>query len=98
MNRILSDEDLRRALMHLVFCPDTDKMDDERAQCESPLARSAAWMSDACARQRHEVQVTGWILDCDSTIKLLYSQPYRRGASSGVAVIVLLPKMPTMQE
>lgn len=81
MNRILSDESLRRALKHLAPCPDTAKTDDERAQCEAQLARSAAWMDDALRDSVIEALVTGWILDCDTTVKLLYG--HQAGAVIG---------------
>jgi hypothetical protein len=81
MNRILSDESLRRALKHLAPCPDTAKTDDERTQREAQLARSAAWMDAALRDSVIEALVTGWILDCDTTVKLLYG--HQAGAVIG---------------
>ena len=45
MKRILSDESLRRALMHLAPCPEQARTDDERARREAQLARSEQWMN-----------------------------------------------------
>ena len=81
MNRILSDESLRRALKQLAPCPDTAKTDEERTQREAQLARSAAWMDVALRDSVIEALVTGWILDCDTTVKLLYG--HQAGAVIG---------------
>ena len=81
MNRILSDESLRRALKQLAPCPDTAKTDEERTQREAQLARSAAWMDVALRDIVIEALVTGWILDCDTTVKLLYG--HQAGAVIG---------------
>jgi hypothetical protein len=81
MNRILSDESLRRALKHLAPSPDQAKTDEDRARCEVQLARSAAWMDEALRESVIEALVTGWILDCDTTIKLLYG--HQAGAMIG---------------
>jgi hypothetical protein len=72
MTQIVSDESLRRALKHLA--PSTDKRcsDDERIWREAQLAKSTAWMDAALKESIHEALSTGWILDCDTTIKLLY--------------------------
>jgi hypothetical protein len=81
MNRILSDESLRRALKHLAPSPDQAKSDEDRARREAQLARSAAWMDEALRESVGEALVTGWILDCDTTIKLLYG--HQAGAVIG---------------
>ena len=71
MSRIMSDESLRRALTHLAptlqRCPQA-----KRAQREAQLAKSEAWMEAALAQSTHEALKTPWILDCDTTVKLLY--------------------------
>ena len=81
MNRILSDESLRRALKHLAPSPGQAKTDEDRARHEAQLARSAVWMDDALRESVGEALVTGWILDCDTTIKLLYG--HQAGALIG---------------
>lgn len=71
MSRIMSDESLRRALTHLAptlqRCPEA-----ERAKREVQLAKSEAWMQAALAESTREALKTPWILDCDTTVKLLY--------------------------
>ncbi len=71
MTRIVSDESLRRGLAHLAptlkRCPG-----EQRAIRETQLARSTEWMSAALAQSTREALSTGWILDADTTIKLLY--------------------------
>jgi hypothetical protein len=71
MKRILSDESLRRALAHLAprikGCPE-----EERVAREAQLTRSTAWMDEALAHSTQEALSTGWILDCDTMVKLLY--------------------------
>ena len=81
MNRILSDESLRRALKQLAPSPGQAKTDEDRARREAQLARSAVWMDDALRESVGEALVTGWILDCDTTIKLLYG--HQAGALIG---------------
>lgn len=71
MTKIVSDESLRRGLAHLAptlkRCPEA-----QRASREAQLAKSTDWMSAALAQSTHEALSTGWILDADTTIKLLY--------------------------
>ena len=81
MKRILSDESLRRALMHLAPCPEKARTDDERARREAQLARSEQWMDQALRESIGEALRVAWILDCDTTIKVLYG--YQAGAVPG---------------
>lgn len=81
MNKIVSDESLRRALAHLAptlgkRCPEA-----ERARREVQLARSTAWMDAALAESSRDALTTGWILDCDATVKRLYG--HQDGAEVG---------------
>jgi hypothetical protein len=72
MDKIISDESLRRALAHLA--PDQPKRcsDAERAARAAQLDKSTTWMDGALAESVHEALTTPWILDCDTTIKVLY--------------------------
>lgn len=72
MSKIVSDESLRRALAHLA--PDAGKhcAEEERAKRCAQLAKSAVWMDGALEESTGEALRTPWILDCDTTIKLLY--------------------------
>ena len=71
MTKIISDESLRRALAHLA---PTTKLggEEQRAAREAQLVRSTVWMDSALAHSIGEALNTDWILDADTTIKLLY--------------------------
>lgn len=81
MKRIMSDESLRRALKHLAPCLEDAKTDEQRARYTAQLARSSAWMGDALSESVRDALDTDWILDCDTTIKLLYG--HQAGAVIG---------------
>ncbi len=72
MTHIVSDESLRRALKQLAPRIDERYAEDERISREVQLVKSTEWMDDALKDSIHEALNTGWILDCDTTIKLLY--------------------------
>ena len=76
MNKILSDESLRRALAHLAPWQGKRCSEEERAARALQLARSTAWMDAALAESTREALNTDWILDCDTTIKLLYGHQH----------------------
>lgn len=71
MKKIISDEALRRGLKHLA--PSLSGcMEEERAAREVQLAKSSAWMDQALAESTREALDTDWVLDVDTTVKLLY--------------------------
>ncbi len=72
MDKIVSDESLRRALAHLA--PNQPKRcgEEERAARVAQLAKSTAWMDTALSESTREALRTAWILDIDTTVKLLY--------------------------
>jgi hypothetical protein len=72
MTQIISDESLRRALKHLAPSIGKRCSEDERIRREAQLAKSTEWMDAALKDSIREALSTGWILDCDTTIKLLY--------------------------
>jgi hypothetical protein len=72
MNKIISDESLRRALAHLAPNPPKRGGEEERAARAAQLAKSTAWMDTALAESTREALRTPWVLDTDTTIKLLY--------------------------
>ena len=72
MTQIISDESLRRALKHLAPSIGTRCPEDERIRREVQLATSTEWMALALKDSIREALSTEWILDCDTTIKLLY--------------------------
>lgn len=72
MTQIISDESLRRALKHLAPSIGNRCPEDERIRREAQLAKSTEWMDAALKDSIREALHIGWILDCDTTIKLLY--------------------------
>lgn len=81
MNKIVSDESLRRALSALAPC--TPKRCDEakRTACAEQLSKSTVWMDGALNESTREALCTPWILDVDTTVKLLYG--HQAGAEIG---------------
>jgi len=80
MTQIMSDESLRRALAHLAPTLKRCREEDREIR-EARLAKSTAWMDKALAESTDEALSTGWILDTDTTIKLLYG--HQDGAEIG---------------
>jgi Transposase DDE domain group 1 len=74
MNKIVSDESLRRGLAHLAPSVGKRCSEEERARREAQLAKSTAWMDEALCESTREALRTAWILDCDTTIKPLYGR------------------------
>jgi len=81
MSKIISDESLRRALAHLAPSRGEHYPEEERIRREAQLAKSVAWMDAALAESTRAALSTGWILDCDATVKLLYG--HQDGAEIG---------------
>lgn len=63
MNKIISDERLRRALAHLAPAPCKYGSEEERAAHAVQLAKSTAWMDKALGESTQESLRTPWILD-----------------------------------
>ena len=72
MSKIVSDESLRRALANLAPNQPRRCGEEERAIRAAELAKSTAWMDTALAESTREALRTPWILDIDTTVKLLY--------------------------
>ncbi|MDZ7924121.1 MAG: transposase [Marinagarivorans sp.] len=81
MTRIISDESLRRALKQLAPCVEDAHSDEDRVKRTAQVARSTAWMDAALKDSIREALGTGWILDCDTTVKVLYG--HQAGAEIG---------------
>lgn len=81
MNKIVSDESLRRALAHLAPNQPKRASEAERAARTDQLAKSTAWMDAALNESTREALRTSWILDTDTTVKLLYG--HQAGAEIG---------------
>jgi hypothetical protein len=72
MNKIISDESLRRALAHLAPNQPRRCHEEERSRRAAQLKKSTLWMDTALADSVQEALNTPWILDGDTTIKVLY--------------------------
>jgi len=81
MNKVISDESLRRALAHLAPTQDKRCNEKEQAARKAQLAKSTAWMDVSLDESTREALRTPWILDADTTIKLLYGN--QAGAEVG---------------
>lgn len=81
MEKIISDESLRRGLAHLAPKLSPHYPEAERLRRAAQLARSTAWMDRALAESTWEALNTDWILDCDVTVKPLYG--HQDGAEIG---------------
>ena len=74
MNKIIGDDSLRRALSAIAPAPDDKHTPEQRVAQQAQLARSTRWMQ---AQLKHSIALataTPWILDCDTTIKVLYGK------------------------
>jgi hypothetical protein len=81
MTKIVSDESLRRGLAHLAPSLKKNYPAEERVRRETQLAKSKAWMDAALMESTREALNTDWILDTDTTVKLLYG--HQEGAEVG---------------
>lgn len=81
MSKIVSDESLRRALAHLAPNQPKRASEEERAARTAQLAKSTVWMDAALNESTREALLTAWILDADTTVKLLYG--HQAGAEVG---------------
>lgn len=81
MTRIISDESLRRALKALAPSIDKNCSEDERLKRQTQLDKSTAWMDVALRESTFDALSTDWILDCDTTVKLLFG--HQNGAEIG---------------
>jgi hypothetical protein len=72
MTRIISDESLRRALKALAPSIGKNCTPDVRLKLQAQLDKSIAWMDAALRESTYDALSTDWILDCDTTVKLLF--------------------------
>lgn len=72
MDKIVSDESLRRALAHLAPNQPQRCGEEERAARAAQLAKSTAWMDAALSESTCEALRTAWILNSDTPVKRLY--------------------------
>ena len=81
MTRIISDESLRRALKALAPSIGKNCTEGERLTAQTQLDKSTAWMDAALRESTFDALSTDWILDCDTTVKLLFG--HQDGAEIG---------------
>jgi len=81
MTRIISDESLRRALKALAPSIGKNCTEDERLNAQAQLLKSTTWMDAALRESTFDALGTDWILDCDTTVKLLFG--HQDGAEVG---------------
>ena len=74
MKKIIGDDSLRRALSAIAPAPDDKHTESQRKAQQAQLARSTQWMQDQLKHSIAQTTATPWILDCDTTIKVLYGK------------------------
>lgn len=87
MNKVIGDDSLRRALAQIAPASNARHNEAQRQAQEAQLARALAWMQEQLRVSTEEALSTPWILDCDTTVKVLY------GHQSG-AVVAYNPRKP----
>ncbi len=80
MNKIIGDDSLRRALSVIAPAFDAKHTECQQLAQQAQLARSTQWMQEQLRHSIAQATDTAWILDCDTTIKVLY------GKQDGAAV------------
>jgi len=74
MYKIIGDDSLRRALSAIAPAPDDKRTYAQRAAQQDQSARSTQWMQAQLKHSIAQATATTWILDCDTTIKVLYAK------------------------
>lgn len=74
MNKVIGDDSLRRALAVIAPAPNPKHKQLERLTQQAQLASSTQWMQDRLKHSIAQATATPWILDCDTTIKVLYGK------------------------
>jgi len=87
MTKIIGDDSLRRALSAIAPAPKARHSAQERAAQLAQALKAEQWMQAQLRHSIAQATQTGWILDCDTTVKVLY------GHQSG-AVVSYNPQKP----
>lgn len=87
MKKIIGDDSLRRALQVIAPAPRASHSAEEAAAQQARALKAEQWMQAQLRHSIAQATKTGWILDCDTTIKVLY------GHQDG-AVVSYNPKKP----
>jgi len=81
MQKILSDESLRRALTLIAPAPKSGHDETQTLAQQAQVERAQSWMKAALLDSVQGALDTPWILDCDPTVKPLYGK--QSGAEIG---------------
>ncbi len=72
MTKIIGDDSLRRALAAMAPAPQAKHSVEERAAQQALALQAEQWMQAQLRHSIAQASQTGWILDCDTTVKVLY--------------------------
>lgn len=72
MSKIIGDDSLRRALGAIAPAPKASDNEQERASQQERSLAAQQWMQAQLRHSIGQASQTGWILDCDTTVKVLY--------------------------
>jgi hypothetical protein len=81
MNALVGDESLRRGLKLIAPAPQASHSEEQQAQQQAQLKRAEQWSEQSLFDSVKHALSNDWILDCDTTIKVLYG--HQRGAEIG---------------
>jgi hypothetical protein len=74
MKKIIGDDSLRRALSAIAPASDEGRTEAQRTAQQAQVQRSTQWMQEQLKHSIAQATATPWILDCDTTIKVLYGK------------------------
>lgn len=72
MTKIIGDDSLRRALGAIAPAPKAKHNAEQRAAQQAQALQAEQWMQAQLRHSIAQATKTGWILDCDTTVKVLY--------------------------
>lgn len=72
MGKIIGDDSLRRALAAIAPAPKAKHSAQERTAQQAQTLKAEQWMQAQLRHSIAQATKTGWILDCDTTVKVLY--------------------------
>lgn len=81
MTALVGDESLRRGLKLIAPAPKVSHSEEPQAQQEAQLKRAEEWMERSLLDSVKPAMTHDWILDCDTTVKVLYG--HQSGAEVG---------------
>ena len=72
MKKSIGVDSLRRALATIAPAPKARHNAEERAAQQAQAIQAEQWMQEQLRHSIAQATKTGWILDCDATVKVLY--------------------------